>query len=737
MSDLPFGLREDPFAAGHERRFVHASPDRGEILDCLTRRMRAGESFIVLTGEAGTGKSSIIHEAFGGRKFRGTVAILNNPSLTRSELLEEICIRFGLTLPEAPSKPQLMALLERHLVAIRGQSPVPGGVLVVDEAHLLEIDLLEELRLLANLQAKGRNLLQVVLVGLPLLEETLALPRMEPLRQRIAARCRLQPFDAERTHAYLQHRLAVVGASGELFPEAASHAIHDAGHGVAREINTLAAEALAQAHAAKAAAVAPEHVSAAVEARRTRAVLSGTYNPLTGQPPALPRVTRPIEPAAPAPMVRPAPAPAVRAEAPAPAVRTEAPAPAARAEDPRAVRNEPAPPARPVPAAAAAPSPEAKVAPPPAKPTEPSVAGSQGPETGAHPPEPAGQARRADSEIRAEATPAPAREPASGHDNHPSGRRKKRHEKHRDRRPSNVEDPPEHTIKDPDVKDWVSRFKGDRPIVIGSRSGPMLRPLNELEESLTEAELETRFPEGGEPSPPPRPRPRMVTTPRSGRGRRRPWWNEPAGLSLAAGLVLFSSVSILLLSRSRTSTPIDRSATATALNGAQGEADSAAPTEAPARRSSATRESRRSAPRSSAKRDLDRDLARVRSTARSRTPAKANEESTRSSDPVFAPSFPAAEPEAAAPEPPPKRYALEVATYINETRAREEMERLSVLTALPTRLRVATDYSGTTYRILVGRFDRRSQAERAAEDLVGRGILNEARITSIGPAPQP
>src|SRR5262245_37208207 len=177
MSDHPFGLREPPFAAGHERRFFHKDPTREEILATLSRGIRAGETFMVVTGAPGSGKSAIVHEAFDARK-RGTLAILSNPSLTRTELVEEICIRFAVTLSEARSKPELVARLERHLTAVRGQTHGLPAILVIDEAHLLDVDLLEELRLLANLQAKGRKLLQVVLVGLPSLEETLALERL-------------------------------------------------------------------------------------------------------------------------------------------------------------------------------------------------------------------------------------------------------------------------------------------------------------------------------------------------------------------------------------------------------------------------------------------------------------------------------------------------------------------------------------------------------------------------------
>lgn len=624
MSDHPFSLRENPFAAGDVRRFVHPSPERESIQARLLRGLRDGEPFVLLTGESGTGKTSIVRETFGNRKDQGSVAIITNPALTRTELLEEICIRFDIVLPETPSKPQLIALLEQHLTKVRGQSHGLPAVLVVDEAHLLDPDLLEELRLLANMQAKGRKLLQVVLVGLPALEETLAQHRLEPLRQRISVHARLDRLSAEQTLSYLHHRLVTADAAPDLLPEDACLEIHQISQGIVREINTLASEALVWAHSEGATAVSAEHVRAVVAAR------PGLPSPIAAE------ADRPPEPA--------------RARAAARRRRAEVEAPAIEASESPKVETVTPPNGEPAEPGAA----EDPVANPPA-------AQAATPEPGAETGSPTGPpAREASFDPATQVTP----------------RRRK---------------------GEAEVYDWVSRFKGEGPIQIGSR---VSMPALSLEESLRlDSDGEGR-PTPGEGQPPdPHPRARPASRFRAGRRRRGSgWWNRPSRLALAAVTLLAATAMAILISRGRE----PRRAKARAVHAA---AASAAP----------------GSPRSP-ERKTERVHTPAHAMAGAAPPPVA--ESARSTTRAAATDSAAAL---------AQRYALVVATYLDEDRAREEIDRLTTLTALPARSRVVTDATGTTYRILVGRFESRSDAEQTAEDLLGRGIVGEARITRLGP----
>jgi type II secretory pathway predicted ATPase ExeA len=271
VPETPLGLRENPFAAGHDPRFVFSSRERQEVVARLREGISTGEPFLLVTGEAGIGKTSVVSEVLATCEPRALVASITNPMPTRAELLEEVCIRFGIP-PEGPrTKPQALAQLERHLRDVQGRGQV--AVLVADEAHRLGHDLLEEIRLLSNSEADGRKLLYVILMGLPQLEEKLAKPGHEQLRQRIACHCRLGPLSAEETERYVHHRVGIVGGdSPVLFPGETCREIHRLARGVPREINRLAGRAMARAGREGIATVSPGQVrAAAAEGRRHEA----------------------------------------------------------------------------------------------------------------------------------------------------------------------------------------------------------------------------------------------------------------------------------------------------------------------------------------------------------------------------------------------------------------------------------------------------------------------------------
>jgi general secretion pathway protein A len=266
MSADLIGPGEHPFAAGHDARFVYGTSERAEFLARARHGLTSGEPFLLLTGETGVGKTSIVTELLDDGRI--WAAQINHPRLSAPELLEEVCTRFGADLPKKSSKPQMLASLERQLAEIRAEGI---AVLVIDEAHTLSPELLEELRLLSNLEANGKPLLQIVLVGLPELEARLAQPELEQLRQRIGVQGRVSVLDVTETEHYLHHRVAAAGGDpAQSFPQETCREIHRLTRGVPRTINTLAGQALLAAEHEASPTVTVAHVQAAApDARRS------------------------------------------------------------------------------------------------------------------------------------------------------------------------------------------------------------------------------------------------------------------------------------------------------------------------------------------------------------------------------------------------------------------------------------------------------------------------------------
>ena len=243
MFEHHFGLRENPFPAGHQLKFVYPSREHQEARAHLRYGIENREPFLLITGEVGTGKTTSLYDALNEWGDRVAVALITNSSLTRQEMLEEICLRFGLTSQPGISKPALLVMLEKHLISVRARGE--HAVLMMDEAQNLSMDLLEEIRLLSNLEHRGEKLLQIFLVGQPELEAHLARHELRQLRQRITVHYRLNPLSADETLGYIHHHVNVAGGSGALvFPSETCREIYRLTHGIPREINTLASSAL-------------------------------------------------------------------------------------------------------------------------------------------------------------------------------------------------------------------------------------------------------------------------------------------------------------------------------------------------------------------------------------------------------------------------------------------------------------------------------------------------------------
>jgi type II secretory pathway predicted ATPase ExeA len=337
MLENHFALRENPFVSGHQPRFVYPSPEHQEALAHLRFGIENREPFVLITGEVGTGKTTALYDVLSEWKGRVHVALINNSALTRSELLEEICLRLGFTLPPGSSKPQVLFQLERHLLAVHARGE--RAILLLDEAQNLDRELLEEIRLLSNLELEGEKLLQVFLVGQPELEERLARPELRQLRQRISVHYRLKPLNPEDTERYIHHRISVAGGYAPgIFPADTCRAIFAISHGIPREINHICSQAMLGAFVDDARIVRPEHVQAAVAEIEFQSVIGEDGEPPPASEPPTPLAARSPMP----PMPAPPPAPA------APIERVPPPGPPGPVPAPPTWRTAPTEPVRPV-----------------------------------------------------------------------------------------------------------------------------------------------------------------------------------------------------------------------------------------------------------------------------------------------------------------------------------------------------------------------------------------------------
>ena len=274
MFEKHFGLRENPFHSGHQLRFLYPSREHQEARAHLRYGIENREPFVLITGEVGTGKTTALYDALAEWGTQVAVALITNSALTRQELIEEIGLRFGLSVPSGASKPQSLAMLERHLTTVRARGEY--AVLLLDEAQNLAPELLEEIRLLSNLEVQGEKLVQIFLVGQPELEAVLADPNLRQLRQRISVHYRLNPLSPEETGAYIHHRVGVAGGNPwAAFPPETCLEVYRITHGIPREINTVASQAMIAAYSEGTTTVRPDHVKESTRENEFRSVLSG------------------------------------------------------------------------------------------------------------------------------------------------------------------------------------------------------------------------------------------------------------------------------------------------------------------------------------------------------------------------------------------------------------------------------------------------------------------------------
>lgn len=243
-----FGLNEKPFSITPDPRYLFMSARHGEALAHLVYGVTESGGFIQLTGEVGTGKTTLCRTLLLNRMpSNANVAVVLNPQLSAHEFLESICEELGIAPPQPRgSIKALIDALNQHLLAAHAEGR--RTILVVDEAQNLAPDVLEEVRLLTNLETSKQKLLQIILIGQPELRELLARTDLRQLAQRITGRYHLEPLSREETAQYIEHRLQVAGALGEVFDASAKRTVFRLSQGIPRLINVICDRALLGAY---------------------------------------------------------------------------------------------------------------------------------------------------------------------------------------------------------------------------------------------------------------------------------------------------------------------------------------------------------------------------------------------------------------------------------------------------------------------------------------------------------
>ena len=244
MYEAFFGLDSRPFDLTPDPRYLFLTPSHREALSNLEYGISARTGVTVLIGEAGTGKTTLIRATLDARDQAKTKTIyMNNPTLTRSEFLEFMAAEFQLPSQAADSKTRLLRDLEGVLLEMLHADITPA--LIIDEAHSLPYELLEEIRLLANIDTAKVKLLPIILAGQPELAGRLNDQSLRQLKQRVELRCDLRPLDLGETGAYITARVKVAGGQAPaLFTREAVMMIHERSNGIPRVISVICHNAL-------------------------------------------------------------------------------------------------------------------------------------------------------------------------------------------------------------------------------------------------------------------------------------------------------------------------------------------------------------------------------------------------------------------------------------------------------------------------------------------------------------
>jgi general secretion pathway protein A len=250
MYERFYGLKERPFELTANPRYLFLTAKHREALSHLQYGVAGRKGITVLIGEAGTGKTTLVHAALGQKRGQNlSIVHMSNPVLTRGEFIEFLANAFGLSPDTYTSKTRFLIALTRTL--IDRQTGGGGSALIIDEAQCLPHELLEEIRLLSNIETAFDKLLPIVLVGQPELADRLNEPALRQLKQRVALRCALPPLDAAETVAYVANRVSIAGGDHrQLFTAGAIDAMYEHSGGIPRTISVICDNALVSGFAA-------------------------------------------------------------------------------------------------------------------------------------------------------------------------------------------------------------------------------------------------------------------------------------------------------------------------------------------------------------------------------------------------------------------------------------------------------------------------------------------------------
>lgn len=250
-----YKLQSSPFGTSPDPRFLYMMPHTREALACLEYGISARKGFTVLTGEVGTGKTTLLRRALSSfSNRRVSTAFVFNPRLDTLDFLEFVLTDFGIV-PATRTKSGMLLQLNRWLIERYRMEET--CVVVVDEAQNLSWELLEEIRLLTNLETSSEKLLQIVLSGQPELEEKLRHPSVRQLRQRVSLWCRTQSLSESQTHAYVAERLRIAGSTEQIFSSEALDLVHRYSRGIPRIINLLCEHSLIVGYVEQAQRITP------------------------------------------------------------------------------------------------------------------------------------------------------------------------------------------------------------------------------------------------------------------------------------------------------------------------------------------------------------------------------------------------------------------------------------------------------------------------------------------------
>ncbi len=279
-----FGLKDDPFRITPDPEYYYPTQEHIAALNSLNYAMEQREGFCLLTGEPGTGKTTLLKVFMENWKERAEIALIMTPRLTPDEFIESLLDDFNIdTSQEVLSDQIILNDRNRMLKAFRkfllGHSAEGRRVaIIVDEAQNLPVETLEELRLLSNLETDKEKLIQIILVGQPELHHKIGSEQLKQLSQRVTVRCSLSGLSKDETADYVNARLTRAGASAALLDKKARSAIHRFSGGIPRMINIIASRAIMAAYLKGSPVVGKEHVMIAEMDGKGAGVLRRSYS---------------------------------------------------------------------------------------------------------------------------------------------------------------------------------------------------------------------------------------------------------------------------------------------------------------------------------------------------------------------------------------------------------------------------------------------------------------------------